>query len=110
MGFRPAEQVVLPMPTAGMDEPEEPKQIRPAIVDDIVWVLVHSSGDVDAAALVLQLFDASEAEFDLAFALAQQRLRLPGDQDIEALQAKIARLVFGEVPDDARELDNPPRH
>jgi hypothetical protein len=76
--FRAAEEVVLPMQTAGMEEPEQPKQIRLAIVDDIVWVLVHSSGDVDVAALVLQLCGASEAEFDLAVALAQQRLHLPG--------------------------------
>jgi hypothetical protein len=61
----------------------EPRQIRPAIVDDIVWVLVRRAGDVDAAARVLR--------------------------DIEALQAVIARLVSGEVPDDAREFDNPPR-
>ena len=49
------------MPTHGM-EPEEPKQVRPEVVDDIVWVLEHSCGDVDVTATVLQLFDASEAE------------------------------------------------
>jgi hypothetical protein len=61
----------------------EPGQIRPVIVDDIVWVLVRRAGDLGAAARVLR--------------------------DIEALHAVIARLVSGEVPDDTREFDNPPR-
>jgi hypothetical protein len=68
------------MPRGGTHEPE---QIRPDIVDDIAWVLVRRAGDLGAAARVLR--------------------------DIEALQAIIARLVSGEVPDDTRELDNPPR-
>jgi hypothetical protein len=67
------------MPRGGTHEPE---QIRPAIVDDIAWLLVRRAGDLGAAARVLR---------------------------IEALQAVIARLVSGEVPDDMRELDNPPR-
>jgi hypothetical protein len=81
------EEVAVPMPTGGMDEPE---RIRPAIVDDIVWMLEHGSGDVDVVALVLQLFDASETEFDLAFAVAGERACLPVDEHVEALQAKIA--------------------
>ena len=96
------------MPTGGM-EPEQPTLIRPELVADIVWVLVHGSGDADVAALVLRLFDASEAEFDLAFAITGERPYLSGDVDIEALRAKIARLLFGEVPGDARELDDPPQ-
>ena len=92
------------MPMSGM----EPERIRPEVVDDIIWVLECSCGDVDVAALVLQLFDASEAEFDMAFAISGERPCLSGDADIEALRAKIARLVFGEVPGDARELDDPP--
>ena len=96
------------MATGGM-EPEQPTRIRPQIVEDIVWVLEHGSGDVDVAALVLRLFDASDAEFALAFALSEKRPYLPGDADIEALRGKIARLLFGEVPDDARELDDPPQ-
>jgi hypothetical protein len=51
------------MPRGGTHEPE---QIRPAIVDDIAWVLVRRA-DLGAAARVLR--------------------------DIEALQAVIARLV-----------------
>ena len=54
------------MATGGM-EPEEPTLIRPEVVADIVWVLERGAGDLDVAALVLRLFDASEAEFDLAF-------------------------------------------
>jgi hypothetical protein len=65
----------------------EPGQTRPAIVDDIVRVLVRRAGDVDAAARVLRDIEALQ----------------------DALQAKIARLVFGEVPDDPRALDTPPR-
>jgi hypothetical protein len=92
------------MATGGM-EPEEPKRIRPQVVDDIVWVLEHSCGDVDVTAAVLRLFGASEAEFDLAFAISGERPCLSGDADVEALQAKIVRLLFG----DARELDDPPQ-
>jgi hypothetical protein len=66
------------MPRGGTHEPE---QTRPDIVDDIAW-LVRRAGDLGAAARILR--------------------------DIEALQAVIARLVSGEVPDDTRELDNPP--
>ena len=95
------------MPTRGM-EPEEPKRIRPEIVDDIVWVLEHSCGDVDVTATVLQLFDASEAEFNSAVAVAGQRPPMSGDQNTEALRAKIARLLFDEMPGDAHELDDPP--
>ena len=90
-------------------EPEQPTRIRPQVVEDIVWVLEHGSGDADVAVLVLRLFDASDAEFALAFALSEKRPYLPGDADIEALRGKIARLLFGEVPDDARELDDPPQ-
>jgi hypothetical protein len=67
------------MPRGGTHEPE---QTRPDIVDDIAW-LVRRAGDLGAAARILR--------------------------DIEALQAVIARLVSGEVPDDTREFDNPPR-
>ena len=96
------------MAASGM-EPEEPTLVRPEVVADIVWVLVHGSGDADVAALVLRLFDASEAEFDLAFAITGERPYLSGDVDVEALREKIARLLFGEVPGDARELDDPPQ-
>ena len=61
------------MATGGM-EPEQPTRIRPQVVEDIVWVLEHGSGDVDVAALVLRLFDASDAEFALAFAIQKSGL------------------------------------
>ena len=96
------------MPTHGM-EPEEPKQVRPEVVDDIVWVLEHSCGDVDVTAAVLQLFDASEAEFNAAVAVAGERPPMSGDKNTEALRAKIARLLFDEVPGGACELDDPPQ-
>ena len=96
------------MATGGM-EPEQPTLIRPEVVADIVWVLVHGSGDADVAALVLRFFDASEAEFDLAFVITGERPRTSGDADIEALREKIAGLLFGEMPGDARELDDPPQ-
>jgi hypothetical protein len=98
----------MPMATGGI-EPEQPTRIRPQVVADIVWVLQHGSGDVDVTATVLRLFDASEAEFESAVAVTGKRPRLSGDADIEALRGKIARLRFGEVPDDARELDDPPQ-
>ena len=100
--------VVLPVATGGM-EPEEPKRIRPEVVHDIVWVLEHSCGDVEVTATVLRLFDASEAEFALAFAMSDERPYMAGDADIEPLRAKIARLLNGEVPGDAGELDDPPQ-
>ena len=96
------------MATGGI-EPEQPTRIRPEVVADIVWVLQHGSGAVDVTATVLRLFDASEAEFDSAAAIAGERPRLSGDADVEALRAKIARLLLGEVPGDARELDDPPQ-
>ena len=95
------------MATRGM-EPEEPRRIRPEVVDDIVWVLEHSCGDADVTATVLRLFDASEAEFDSAVAVTGGRPCMSGDEDIEALRAKIARLLFDEAPGDARGLDDPP--
>ena len=85
------------MATDGI-EPEQPTQIRPEVVADIVWVLQHGSGDVDVTATVLRLFDASEAEFESAVAVTGERPRLSGDEDVEALRAKIARLLVGEVP------------
>ena len=96
------------MATGGI-EPEQPTRIRPEVVADIVWVLQHGSGDVDVTATVLRLFDASEAEFDSAAAIAGERPCLSGDADIDALRAKIARLLLGEVPADAPELDDPPQ-
>ena len=98
----------MPMATGGM-EPGQPTRIRPQVVADIVWVLQHGSGDVDVTATVLRLFDASEAEFESAVAVTGERPSLSGDADIEALRAKIARLLAGEVPGDARELDDPPQ-
>jgi hypothetical protein len=52
-------------------------------------------------------YGRSEAEVDAAFAVARNQLGVPREQ-IDALLARIAQLVFGEVPDDARELDEPP--
>ena len=49
-------------------------------------------------ATVQRLFDASEAEFESAVAVTGKRPRLSGDEDVEALRAKIARLLLGEVP------------
>ena len=96
------------MATGGI-EPEQPTRIRPEVVADIVWVLQHGSGDVDVTATVLRLFDASEAEFESAVAVTGERPCLSGDEDVEALRAKIARLLVGEVPADAPELDYPPQ-
>ena len=97
----------MPM-TTGRMEPEKATRIRTDVVDDIIWVLAHSSGDVDVTSMVLRLFDASEAEFDATAAMAGERPRMSGDANTDALRAKIERLLFGEVPGDARELDDAP--
>lgn len=94
--------------TEWISEPAEPTRIRPEVVSDIVWVLTHgASSDVDVVSRLLRLLGASEAEVDAAFAIARDQLGVPPEQ-IDALLARIAQLVFGAVPDDARELDEPP--
>lgn len=96
------------MLTDWIGEPAEPKRIQPEVVSDIVWVLMHgASSDVDLVSRLLRLLGASEAEVDAAFAIARDQLDVPPEQ-IDALLARIAQLVFGDVPDDARDLNEPP--
>ena len=44
----------------------------------------------------------------MAFVITGERPRTSGDADNKALREKIARLLFGEVPGDPREFDDPP--
>jgi hypothetical protein len=80
--------------------------IRADVIEKLVWVLEHCPDDVDPG-LRGVLFTASSAEFDVALdafaSRAQQR-----NAEVDALQAEIERRLFGQVPDDASELDDPP--
>jgi hypothetical protein len=85
------------------EEPVEPRRLRPEVVQDVVRLLERDV-DVEVAALVLDLLGVSEAERDLAFTMVRGRREVPLGGDVEALQAKIARLIFGAVPAAARDL------
>jgi hypothetical protein len=89
--------------TAG---PPEPNRIRPEVVEEIIWVFEHGLEDIDAADRSV-LLSASDAEFDAALTTAVLRAESARAQ-IEAVQAEIQRRIFGDVPDDASELDQPP--
>jgi hypothetical protein len=84
------------------EEPVEPRRLRPEVVQDVVRLLERDV-DVEVAALVLDLLGVSEAERDLAFTMVRGRREVPLGGDVETLQAKIARLIFGAVPAAARD-------
>ena len=80
--------------------------IRADVIDKLVWVLEHCPDEVDPA-LRCVLFTASDSEFDAALSAVASRAR-ERDTDVDAVQAEIERRIFGDVPDDASELDEPP--
>lgn len=80
---------------AGVSGPEQRLWLRPEVLDDIVGMLERGSGDGPPAdALVSRGALRSDAGGSL-------------DPYIDALQDKIVWLIYGDVPDDARELDRP---
>jgi hypothetical protein len=80
--------------TESTDESGRAGRIRPEIVDDVVWVLDHACDDLEVTGLVLELIGVSQAELDAAFALARTRPAVSLGGDVEALRAKIARLIL----------------
>jgi hypothetical protein len=80
--------------------------IRQNVIEKLVWVLERCPNDVDPA-LRCVLFIASDAEFDAALSAVAARAR-ERDAEVDAVQAEIERRIFGKVPDDTSELDEPP--
>jgi hypothetical protein len=62
-------------------------------LDDIVELLERGSGEAE-------LPGASPGALE-----SGDRARVSLEPDIDALQDKIVQLIYGDVPDDARELD-----
>jgi hypothetical protein len=78
---------------AGISGPEERLWLRLEVLDDIVDLLERGSGEAE-------LPGASPGALE-----SGDRARVSLEPDIDALQDKIVRLIYGDVADDARELD-----
>ena len=78
---------------AGISGPEERLSLRPEVLDDIVVLLERGSGEAELAGASP---GAPESGDRAGVALAPY---------IDALQDKIVELIYGEMPDDARQLD-----
>jgi hypothetical protein len=77
--------------------------IRADVVEKLVWVLEYCPDDVDPVMRSV-LLTASHAEFDVALNVVASRAR-ERNAEVDAVQAEIERRIFGQVPDDASELD-----
>jgi hypothetical protein len=83
---------------AGISGPER-SWLRPDVLDDIVVMLERGSADADVA--------TPGASRDGVESRGRVGARL--DRYIDALQDRIVGLMYGDVPDDARELDEQSR-
>jgi hypothetical protein len=78
---------------AGISGPEERLWLRLEVLDDIVELLEPGSGEAKLPAAYPGALESGD------------RARVSLEPDIDALQDKIVQLIYGDVPDDARELD-----
>ena len=78
---------------AGIGGPEQRLWLRPEVLDDIVGLLERSSDEAELAG-------ASPGAPE-----SGHRAGVSLEPYIDALQDKIVQLIYGDVPDDARQLD-----